>query len=83
VVSKFCKAINFCNSAFTLYSLLKRSGFFMTAFISLMITQQALLGKRSAEMGGQAEAAPRQEAEQEGIIGQLSFDIYQLSVWVF
>jgi hypothetical protein len=55
----------------------------MTAFISLMITQQALLGKRSAEMGGQAEAAPRQEAEQEGIIGQLSFDIYQLSVWVF
>jgi hypothetical protein len=26
VVSRFCKAINFCNSAFTLYALLKRSG---------------------------------------------------------
>jgi hypothetical protein len=33
VVSRFCKAINFCNSAFTIYSLLKRSGISMIAFI--------------------------------------------------
>src|SRR5262249_20486644 len=35
VVSRFCKATNCCNSAFTLYALLKRSGLNMTFLIVL------------------------------------------------
>src|ERR1051325_11218424 len=35
VASKFCKATNCCNSAFTLYALLKRSGLNMTFLIVL------------------------------------------------
>src|ERR1041385_4319045 len=35
VASRFCKATNCCNSAFTLYALLKRSGLNMTFLIVL------------------------------------------------
>jgi hypothetical protein len=56
VVSKFCKAINFCNSACTLYALLKRSGCLITSFIFLDHHTTEALAQEEAGAGGRKQA---------------------------